>query len=67
MDAWFSPQIAQYFSFFAFLSLLACMATWIKQGRHRNIVMGSYWASIGLGVAMIIGALVAWRVDEELS
>ena len=45
MDAWFSLQIAQCFSLFAFRSLLACMAKWIKQGRHRNIVMGSYWAS----------------------
>lgn len=64
MESWFSTQTAQLFSFFALLSLLALMATWVKQGKHRNIVMGSYWTSIGLGVAMIVGALVAWISEQ---
>ena len=64
MDPWFSPQAARYFSFLSLMSLMALMSYWIKQGRYRRLVVGSFYASIGLGVAFLLAALVAWNVDQ---
>jgi hypothetical protein len=64
MDPWFLPETARYFSFFSLLSLMALMSFWIKQGRHRHLVIGSFYTSIGLGVAFLLAALVAWRVGQ---
>ena len=64
MEAWFSPQAARYFAFFALLSLMAFMSYWVKQGSHKNLVLGSYWVSIGLGLAMMIAAIAAWSLEQ---
>jgi peptidoglycan/LPS O-acetylase OafA/YrhL len=64
MDAWFPPEAARLFSFFSLMSLMALMSTWIKQGRYRRLVIRSFYASIGLGVAFLIAALVAWDFGQ---
>ena len=64
MEPWFTQQAAVYFSLLSFMSLMALMSYWIKQGKHRNIVFGSFYASIGLGIAFIGAALAAWIVGQ---
>jgi hypothetical protein len=64
MEAWFSPQAAPYFSLLSLMSLMALMSYWIRQGRYRNIVIGSFYAAIGLGIAFMGAALVAWIAGQ---
>lgn len=64
MNPWFSPEIGPYFSLLSLMSLMALMSYWVRQGRHRKIVFGSFYASIALGVAFLIAAAIAWFVDQ---
>lgn len=64
MNAWFSPDAAPYFSLLSLMSIMALMSHWIRQGKHRLLVIGSFFASIGLGVAFMVGAFAAWILGQ---
>ncbi|MGD2168502.1 MAG: hypothetical protein PVF63_10375 [Gammaproteobacteria bacterium] len=64
MEPWFMPDAARYFSLLSLLSLMALMSFWIRQGKHRRLVIGSFLASIALGVAFIVAALFAWNAGQ---
>lgn len=64
MNDWFSPETAQYFSFLSLMSLMALMSWWVRQGRHRSLVIGSFIASIVLGAGLLAAAAIAWFVDQ---
>jgi len=64
VNAWFSPEISPYFSLLSLLSLMALMSYWVRQGRHRRIVFGSFYVSIAVGVGFLLAAAIAWLVDQ---
>jgi len=66
VSEWFSPETAKYFSFLSLISLMALMSYWVKQGRHRALVVGSFIASIAFGGALLAGAAIAWIVDQPV-
>jgi hypothetical protein len=64
VNEWFSPETAKYFSFLSLLSLMAMMSYWVRQGRHRSLVIGSFIVSIVFGGVLLAGAAVAWSLEQ---
>ena len=61
VEAWFSPEIAPYFSLLSLFSLLACLQTFAMKGTRRELVMGAYYAATGASALLALAALPAPR------
>jgi len=66
VNEWFSPETAKYFSFLSLISLMALMSYWVRQGRHRALVVGSFLASIILDGVLLAGAAIAWFFEQPV-
>jgi CHASE2 domain-containing sensor protein len=64
MNAWFSPEAAQWFSLLAVLSLLAAMGRWVQRGRHETLVIRSFVAAMCLGIVLLAAAVAAFLLDQ---
>ena len=64
MNAWFSPEIAPWFAFLAFLSVFSVLERYAKQGRHRTLVMSAFQGLFAFGCLMATVAVLAWAVDQ---
>ena len=54
MNAWFSPEIAPWFSFLSLFALLATVAPLAQKGKYKTLVTGVYGSAIALGLAFLI-------------
>lgn len=63
-DAWFTKEVAPFFSLFSLLAVLSVLERFAKQGRHRAAVTATYTAGAALGVVLTALAAVAWLVGQ---
>ena len=54
-DAWFSPEIARFFSYLSLLSLCSLFAIPASKGRLRGLAVG-VWTAVIVLAALLLGA-----------
>jgi hypothetical protein len=64
VEAWFSAEIARYFSLLSLLALLACYQPLAARGRARSLVIGSYFAATAFALLLVAAGLIAWLVGQ---
>lgn len=63
-EAWFSPQVAPFFSMFALLAVFAGFLRYAEKGIHRKLVFGAWYTAFGLAALLFAGAAAALVVDQ---
>ncbi len=63
-DAWFSAEVAPWFSMISLLSLMAYLQKWAELGRRRTLVMRAYVAATVFGVLLLLGGILAVAVGQ---
>jgi hypothetical protein len=64
MDAWISPEIAPWFSFFSLTSVGATLAVFVRRGEHRALVTAVWSAMALVGVVMLAGFLAGAAMGQ---
>jgi hypothetical protein len=64
MDAWISPEIAPWFSFFSLTSLGGILAVFVRRGQLRALVTAVWGAGAVVGVVMLAGALAGAAMGQ---
>jgi hypothetical protein len=59
IEPWFSQQVAPWFAFLALFASFSFLERYVKQGRHRTLVMTTFGLCAGVGGIFLAVAVIA--------